>query len=81
MYSLDLGFLNPSTNQKTQGEEQSREKKEKQGRTNQWVQAEKSKRKWEVRTGKVGDGRKKKRNGSQNRDITAQIIPSETGQH
>lgn len=41
----------------------------------------KNKRKWEVRTGRVGDRRKKKRNGRQNRDITAQIIPSETGQH
>lgn len=81
VYSLDLGFLNPSTNQKTQGEEGSAGKKEKQRRTSQWGQAEKSKRKWEVRTGRVGDRRKKKRNGRQNRDITAQIIPSETGQH
>lgn len=29
----------------------------------------------------MGDRRKEKRNGSQDRDITAQIIPSETGQH
>lgn len=45
VYSLDLGFLNPSTNQKTQGEEGSAGKKEKQRRTSQWGQAEKKKTK------------------------------------
>lgn len=57
------------------------EKRKSRGEQTNWGQAEKSKRKWEVRTGKVGDRRKKKRNGSQDRDIIAQIIPSETGQH